>query len=630
MPNPRQQVEDFMNNLSEAEKSKLVSSFKDGIDSLISINAKKLADLTSEIEEMEIEERELWEIQRNEKHGEVWRSTMEKRQAISVSIKEKKEEAVSIKNSLKALENGGSYSSISDRKGKEHEEIPDFRKVDSNYISFDEENILIDKQPGYIPIINEEDFRAMGYVFDAIRIEKDSYLLSINKYKYLGKDEKNQFVILTLDQLILTLDYYYTKAKALNKKEAADSNERAEQRWDEMSDDKKIRYLMQSNAYYGLPAKKKKTISKEDYNALDWKEREKIHKFFKTRGAKRLKSKLENNSMWVSFHEMYERFIDPTAVAPKKGYANSVVFAYWANFREMMEFKIKDIKIQRQDLSETYAQAIETSFGESNTETTLKDKFGILIKRQNGDKINLEETVQIEEAWGAVQRVFGDLKPNAIKYNIKVSHSGKRMIFASKAIGVYVSRFGTIGVSNKYGDMQFKSTMSHEIGHFIDNVIGELNGKRYATDDYESTAGKIAFSFRNSMNLSKEAQSDYINSTKECFARAMQQHFMIQHYGYDEAVVNFSYTQLDRTIPIVNLDDFVSKEKYESIIKPLVLQFLKENNDVLKTTVDVDGSENISNLADGNNKDLIDALKLLLDVDTKGEVKKLIKTLEEK
>jgi hypothetical protein len=43
--------------------------------------------------------------------------------------------------------------------------------------------------------------------------------------------------------------------------------------------------------------------------------------------------------------------------------------------------------------------------------------------------------------------------------------------------------------------------MAHEIAHFIDNRLGIKNGKRWETDNYESTAGIIAFTFRNSMNI---------------------------------------------------------------------------------------------------------------------------------
>jgi hypothetical protein len=215
-----------------------------------------------------------------------------------------------------------------------------------------------------------------------------------------------------------------------------------------------------------------------------------------------------------------------------------------------------------------------------------------LVKRQNGDPINPFEITQISSAWEKVQSTYGNLKPNALKYNLKISHAGKKLIFSQKAIGVYIGDMGTIGVSDKFGDKQFESTMSHEVAHFIDNFIGELNGKRWATDDYESAAGVLAFTFRNNMNKSKNEQSDYINATKECFARAFQQFFGHKIYG-DDAVVIQDAREGEATTPIYVASNFVNKENFETKIKPLVQKFLDENADVFKTTFDIDETNEI-------------------------------------
>jgi hypothetical protein len=215
-----------------------------------------------------------------------------------------------------------------------------------------------------------------------------------------------------------------------------------------------------------------------------------------------------------------------------------------------------------------------------------------LVKRQNGDVINPLEVTQISSAWEKVQSVYGNLKPNALKYNLKVSHAGKKLIFAMKAIGVYIPQMGTIGVSEKYGDKQFESTMSHEVAHFIDNFIGELNGKRWSTDDYEGKAGVLAFTFRNNMNKPKSQQTDYINATKECFARAMQQYFAYKVYGKDALVIQEA-SEGEATTPIYNASNFVSFENFETKIKPLIEEFFAENEDVFKTTVDLDDSNEL-------------------------------------
>jgi hypothetical protein len=126
--------------------------------------------------------------------------------------------------------------------------------------------------------------------------------------------------------------------------------------------------------------------------------------------------------------------------------------------------------------------------------------------------------------------------------------------------------------------------MSHEIAHFIDNKLGIKNGKRWETDNYESTAGIIAFTFRNSMNKPKNEQSDYTNATKECFARAMQQYFVMQTYGDDVEIV-YGYGTFVVPERISNQEVFVNKITFNAEIKPLIERFLQENKDFFSTEI---------------------------------------------
>ncbi len=587
-----------------------------------------LLQLESEIDSLVKKEKELFEIQR----GLTYPATepvMEERKSINSRLFELRKNLLNQKNVVKALENSGEVTSLTDKHNELIENIPDFRKVNTNAILFDEETILIEKEPSYIPFIDEEIFARKGYVFDAIRIEKDSYILQPTGFK---DDYPNQYVLVTLDQLVLIADYYTNKARAISLKEADDKNKRAEEYWDKQTEERRKSFLDQRNLYFSLPAKEKKKITQAEYEALDWKEKEKIYKFYKRYGAKKLNSKLEDTQMWVSFHSMYQKFIDPDAwpinkdhslaVGKRAGlglYGNPVIFKFWYYFRDMLNFKIKDIRIQREDLSESRKQAIETSFGESNTSTDLREQFGILVKRQNGDPIKPFEIEEIKTAWESVQKTFGNLKPNALKYNIKVSHSGTKLIFASKAIGMYIPSMGTIGVSNKYGENQFKSTISHEIAHFIDNFIGKLTGKRYATDDFESTAGQIAFTFRYKMNKPWESQTDYTNATKECFARALQQFYGIENFG-DEASISHSYVDLGRTIPLYNAEDFVNKSNYEETIRPLIIKFFEENTDVFESTIDIDNTNEIEPIGTEKSESEVQ--------DDSEEIRGVIETLE--
>lgn len=558
-----------------------------------------------------------------------------------------------LENSIQCLQNGGDLTTLTDKLGKVHESIPDFRRIETLNIAFDEDTILESPRPKYIPVVDEKSLEYKGYVFDSIRIEKDTYILATKTFKW---NEENAFVIVTLDQLILILDYYIKKAKAINEVEAEKRSSANEAYWDRLSEDRKSSFLNQKGLYFSLPVKIKKTITQSDYESLDWIEKEKLYKFYKRYGAKRLVSKLEDKQMWVSFHDMYQQFVNPDAhpvnskgelqVGKRAGlglYGNKEIFTYWYWFRDMLDFKIKDIKAQRDDLAESYQQAIETSFGASNTNDTLKNEFGILVKRQNGDPINPVEIEQIKDVWSMVQQTFGNLKVNSDKHNIKVSHSGNKLIFATKAIGVYIKEMGTIGISNKYGDLQFKSTLAHEIAHFIDNFIGEINGKRWASDDYESLAGQIAFTFRNNMNKPKAQQTDYINSTKECFARAFQQYFGYINFG-DEASIAHSYVDLGTIQKIYNSDNFLNKGDFTQKVLPLIEQFLEENKDVFSFGTDVDhsnkivpvgtestGTEPSETSIDTEKKeiqDAIDGLTILLGVSDESESQEIQDTID--
>lgn len=634
----KKEAKEFLSSLTSEQEKELIGAFQAGYDNLIKESVDTIANLYVKLKLAQIEKDKQVQIYRDTYSSENWKN---KESAYAV-IKTINKEIQNELNILKAIENKGSFSSITDQYGYVYNRVPDFRQIDTTEFTFDEDNVLTIPVPKYVPEINEEEFKSKSYIFDSIRVTEDSYLISVNRYNKDAKNENN-FVIVTLDQLVLIIDYYYSKAKANAILDAQKSNIRAEEHYDSLSEGQRYRYLFQANIYNSLPTTVKKKVSESEWETLNLAEREKFYKPYKRHGAKRLVSKLSENSMHGSFHRMYQDLInkeaglvDKNGVLDSKGrYANPIVWKYWKDFAEMINFKIKDIRIQREDYSDTYKQALETSFGESNVDPILKEKYGILVKRQNGDKINPTEINQIEKSWLNIQKIFGSLKAPALKYNIKVSHSGTKLMFAMKALGVYIPKMGTIGVSNKYGAIDFESTFAHESAHFIDNFIGELNGKRYATDNYESLAGKIAFTFRNSMNKSKNDQTDYINSTKECFARAFQQYFGIKANGDNVITMNVDNNISTTGIEFYNHPNFVNLGLFKLSIAPLIEQFLKENVDVFETTIDIDGSNAltpiieqqavtipIENLIEKeeNIQDIIDGLAILLE-DAEGSFK---------
>lgn len=631
------QVKDYIDSLKPEELSLLKDEFDKGVEEIIKKEILKLESLKSEKEKLESEKKELGNDYLNWSKKEIIVKSIN---ALTVSV-------LNQENIVKCFENGGLTVDIEDQEGFKYSHIPDFRKVETTDFDFDENNVLIISVPKYVPFIDEEKFRLHGYVFDAIRITEDSYLVSLGNYSSKDKTS-NAFFIATLDQLVLIIDFYYAKAKAKNIEQARIANEKSRESYFSLSEEKRRYYMFQRNIYMNLSASEKKKVSREEFEAMDLEDREKHYLPIQKHGVKRITSKLGENQMWISFHNMYEDLIDKTKVLrdkegrpnPNGRYADPTVMKYWKDFAEMINYKLKDIKIQREDYSDSYKQAVETSFGESNVDPILKEKYGILVKRQNGSQIKANDIELIKESWIEIQKIYGNLKAEALKHNLKVSHSGDKLMFAMKALGVYIPQMGTIGVSNKLGEIDFKSTFSHETAHFIDNFIGELNGKRWATDNYESLAGKIAFTFRNSMNKSKSEQTDYINATKECFARAFQQYFGMKMQGEDTITNNVESKLAPNGIEIHKHPNFVNKITFKSDIEPLIEQFLKENLDVFETTVDLDGTNDLAPITaeetsnedvlekEESIQDLIDGLEILLEV-SEGEEKQMYKELIE-
>ena len=147
---------------------------------------------------------------------------------------------------------------------------------------------------------------------------------------------------------------------------------------------------------------------------------------------------------------------------------------------------------------------------------------------------------------------------------------------------MYIPKMKTIAVSNKYGFEKFECIMAHETAHYIDNRLGESKGERYSTDNFEGTAGTIAGNFRKLMN--KKSDSDYINSTKECFARALEQYFAIESFGE-----NVSYYESKATGEILYFDaeSYVNKANFDATMKPLIKKFLDEEQTFFKYLVEL-------------------------------------------
>lgn len=582
---PEQMAKEFLNNLSQDAIEELKSKLREALSELVVREKNALDVINADIADLEAKKEALREDRSSD--------ALRKRSDYYNAIRQKQKGLIHQTNRYYAVKNGGTLSTFTDKKGLEHESIPDFTAIGSENISFDEENILTQQAPEYIPIINEDEFRIKGYMFDAIRYSSDVYILAVNGYRETGMrgfevtnehpiDSEQGYVFVTLDQLVLINDYYYTKAKATERKKAEETNKRTEESYDRIPRERRESHYAQKYFYESMPVSVKKKVTKDAWEALTLEGKEAIYKPIKMVQGKRLVSKLEDDKMWASFHNMYERFLNPEAKVKIDGrnrWGHPEVFEYWYAFRDMMKWKLKDIKFQRQFLSDIRKTALETSFGMSNTNESLYDKFGILVKRQNGSNIKPLEIEQIKGSWINVNKIYGGLVSLAKEEAMKISHTGTTLVFASKAAGVYIPNMKTIAVSAKYGDEMFENILAHEVAHWIDNKIGEQKRLRWATDNYEDTAGIIASTFRKRMN--QPSDSDYINATKECFARALEQHFAISVFG-EAASVFPDPLKPDLSTSYFESPNYVNKTVYENTMKPLITKFFEENKDFFK------------------------------------------------
>lgn len=515
------------------------------------------------------------------------------------------EEIENIEAKISCLENGGDLITVSDKVGTDHVEVPDYTNISVQNIEFDADTILTTPRPSYIPNIHIKTFERMGYMPDVAKIGDNRYLISLKTYKEqmtsqfsISTNKKDYdptqgYAVLTLDQLALTQEYFIEKQKAHNKVKAAEDNKSQKEYWFRLSEDRRKRSLDRVT-HRDIPAKLKKKFTPEVWNAMSWDQKEEHYQHIKTYGVKRVTSvwnnKKKKDFMPTSFHVMHERFVDPThkRYKSKNGiktelnrtegasgqhYGHQAVFDDWRNIKKMFAWKLSDLKIERENISDMRKKALETSYGESGTDDTILDSHGIKTKRQNGDIISGDQIDQIKLHWESIQEVFAPLKEMAKSDNLKISHSGEKLMFAAKAVGMYVPSMMTIGVSQKYGDDQFSFTFAHEVAHYMDNKLGGSNGGRFASGDYESSAGKLASALREGMNGVNSA-NDYYASSHECFARSMEQYFAIETKGTGTTKRDDTYFEMPY---------YANESLYNSKIKPLVEAFLQENGSFFKS-----------------------------------------------
>jgi hypothetical protein len=154
-----------------------------------------------------------------------------------------------------------------------------------------------------------------------------------------------------------------------------------------------------------------------------------------------------------------------------------------------------DMSCQIEDLQSSYAKGTETSYGDTNTNDSLKEQYGVLVKRQNGDAIQQDEINEIAAAIDKIQPVFGDLKDISPHYGLKISHAGEKNVYARKTVGIFFDAHRAIGVSFAGKGTDFL-VLAHEYAHFLDSQAGKEHSHFFASDKPGAAENAIAKEFR--------------------------------------------------------------------------------------------------------------------------------------
>lgn len=462
----------------------------------------------------------------------------------------------------------------------------DFTGVRQDEIQLADITTILDKErPYYIPEINEYMFsgsRDDKFIFDYVKMEDGNFLVSLNGYKdsYTFNSDKRYkkvdpaYAVMSLDNLVANTEYYKVKRKAEIKREVDVRNKEIVEKYAALSDEQIEKY--KAFNYLRLSASQQKKITAVEWNALPKEEKLKwvdgmTSPIYARKTQKRIKV-LEDDTMLRSNFDMYKQYVDKDYKTPfdlGKRYftAYDPCAIEYSEARDQIKWKKNDLQMQKEENDSSYEKGRETSYGDSGTRNDLLESHGVKIKSQNGKELQPSQIEDIRTHLSKVYQSFGDRSSMSKNFGLKISHAGNTRMHAMKFVGVYIPSMRAIGVSHA-GNFGF--TLAHEMAHFLDNYLGKQSNRYFASDDYNSTAGKIAKIYRSNMN--KKTDSTYYLRSCENFARAFESYH--------------AYKELGDENPYFTNPFHVNKEVFVNQVKPLIEQFLKENDHLLKSAID--------------------------------------------
>lgn len=236
--------------------------------------------------------------------------------------------------------------------------------------------------------------------------------------------------------------------------------------------------------------------------------------------------------MMLSFYNAHDRggLFSAGYVIPEKNLRRSV--------KDALEVFKADQDASRERISSTYYEAYlkgyETSFGTANVEDDILDSHGVLIKRQNGEELTDADRIKLEGVVDETFKAIGnkDLLSKMARANkLKVSYSGEKMAFLTKAMGLYVPTESTVVIGK-----QMDQVLPHEFAHFMDDHLGDESKKgrgSYASEMLHTSPGMATVAGRRTFTRNSKAtkaMGGYWNRSCEVFARMVEQYAAVEHY----------------------------------------------------------------------------------------------------
>ncbi len=260
--------------------------------------------------------------------------------------------------------------------------------------------------------------------------------------------------------------------------------------------------------------------------------------------------------------------------------------------------KILDMELQKADWESTWTKGRETSYGDTNLDDALLQRFGIRIKRQNGEDITDKDIEDLSLVLDRVHSVFGDVSEASRTWGLKVSHAGNTKMHASKYDGIFTPYYRAIGVSFANGNDEASLTAIHEYAHFMDHLSGKEYNAWHSSDIPGTTENHIAVTFRNEM---KEVKGAYWSRTCECFARAIEEYAHIQFLREQETRKEDSQDFINKANAIIDKPGMVDYITFCKNIEPridLLLEHYKDRfvtKDTIMTSADTNPETLINN-----------------------------------